>query len=69
MKEYRIVDDGLSLTVGLVDFDPTNQPVTVNFAIQGDTLPELVNIVAQIRIALKLPVLQLQGSGCEVIRE
>jgi hypothetical protein len=69
MKTYRIVDDGISLSIGLVEFDPMNQPVTVDFSIKGDTLPELVNIVAQIRIATGLPILQLQGSGCEVIRE
>ncbi len=69
--EWRPIEDNDgSLTVGLVTFDPTGLPESVNLAITAQNREELVNIINVIRSAVKsCDPLQLRGSGCEVIRE
>jgi hypothetical protein len=70
MKEYRVIDQGDTLTLGLVTYDPNGQPVIIDLSpLESETLSQLVNIVAQIKTATTRPILQLLGSGCEVICE
>lgn len=65
---YRVVDDGYMLTVGKVTYDLNGEPVTVQLnVLEATSLTGLIDIISQIKIALKAPVLSLQESGCEVI--
>lgn len=64
-SKYRIIDDGLLLTVGEVVYDLNGQPATVKLnVLEASSLIELISVVDQIRVGLKEPVLVLAEIGC-----
>jgi hypothetical protein len=69
-SRYRVVDDGTSLTIGLVTYDCNDEPATVQLdVLHASQLSILTQIIADIRTGITDPVLSLEGSGCEVIYE
>jgi hypothetical protein len=69
--EYRLIENGGLVTIGLVTFDPNGEPVTANLdVLTAPTTHELQNIVADIqRVAFSHPVVLPTEVGCEVIDE
>ena len=65
---YRVVDDGTSLTIGKITYDLNGDPALIELDIlHSSHLSGLVDIVRQIQIALREPVVSLEESGCEII--
>jgi hypothetical protein len=61
--EFRVVDTGIGLTVGVVLFDPLGNPVDVNidFLDEVESLDELRNIVIKMKESLEKPVLNMRN--------
>lgn len=59
-RDYRVVDTGDSLTVGLVEYDPLGSPATVTFDLpEADNLADLLTSLADFSNCIRQPVLHM----------
>lgn len=59
--EYRVVDTGDVLTVGLVEFDPIGQPASVTLELpEADSLADLLTILKDFSKCVNHPVLDVR---------
>ena len=60
-RDYRVVDTGDSLTVGLVEYDPIGNPATVTFdPPEADNLGDLLTVLADFSSCVRQPVLKMR---------
>jgi hypothetical protein len=60
-RDYRVVDTGDSLTVGLVEYDPLGSPATVTFDLpEADNLGDLLTVLSDFSSCVRQPVLRMR---------